>query len=286
MEALIGGANQIDNIGDLGLLLWLWALASPKQLKQMFSNLDIKHSLEKYSDARQGKTTELAWFLTGLCHSALVSGENAEEVQDVAIQTFDLLKKNFGNKGIFGHSKKTTLSGMIRGRIGCFADQVYPIYALSMFAKAFGNQEALKIALDCANAICRLQGPFGQWWWHYDSTTGQMLGRYPVYSVHQDGMAPMALFALGDVSGLDFSANICKGVEWITGKNELGINLVEESRNLIWRSFHLKKYRMHSEEILSLAGIKPDKERNNNLKVLYECRPYHLGWLLYAFASN
>jgi len=28
------------------------------------------------------------------------------------------------------------------------------------------------------------------------------------------------------------------------------------------------------------------RESRHNLKVLYECRPYELGWLLYAFAPK
>jgi len=73
----------------------------------------------------------------------------------------------------------------------------------------------------CAEAICRMQGPSGQWWWHYDARNGRIFERYPVYAVHQDGMAPMALFALGEVARLDFSEPIYKGLAWISGNNEL-----------------------------------------------------------------
>ena len=42
-----------------------------------------------------------------------------------------------------------------------------------------------------ASASCRV--PHGQWWWHYDVRDGSVVERYPVYSVHQHAMAPMAL---------------------------------------------------------------------------------------------
>jgi hypothetical protein len=286
LATLIGAFNDMNNIGDIGLLMWLCSLASPERIDKICFKPDIKGALGKYPDWQQGKTTELAWFLAGVSHIALVSKENAHKFEDLAIQSLEVLKRNYGGKGIFGHLKKTTLGGMIRGRIGCFADQVYPIYALSTYAKAYGNQEALKMAKDCGEAICRLQGPYGQWWWHYDSVTGQVIGKYPVYSVHQDGMAPMALLALSNATGLDFSMHIYKGLEWIKGKNELGFNLVDNSRNFIWRSFYRKKYKMYYDEILGLAHIANSKTEDNDLKVLFECRPYHFGWLLYAFADK
>lgn len=113
-----------------------------------------------------------------------------------------------------------------------------------------------------------------------------MIGRYPVYSVHQDGMAPMALFALSEASEKDFSHAIYKGLEWITGKNELDLNLVDFSKNIIWRSFHRKKYKMYYDEILSLVNLDNIEKEYKDLTVLYECRPYHLSWLLYAFADK
>ena len=77
-------------------------------------------------------------------------------------------------------------------------------------------KEALQNSLQCANAICNLQGPLGQWWWHYDSMTGRVAERYPVYSVHQHAMAPMALFAAQDACNADFrEPNLQRaGVDW------------------------------------------------------------------------
>lgn len=286
LACLLENVDAIDNLGDIGLLIWLCALVSPDRLEKLFSNPSIRQSLDKYPDARLGKTTELAWFLAGLSHSALAQGQSAGDRGDLSIQTFEMLKRNFGAKGIFGHMNKSSLAGILRGRIGCFADQVYPIYGLSMFAKAYGNREAIEMAVDCAETICRLQGPLGQWWWHYNSITGRVIGRYPVFSVHQDGMAPMALFALSEDTGPKFDTPIRKGLEWIGGNNELGFNMMDTSQNLIWRSFYLKPYKMYYDEILALGGFGGNKRKHNNLKILFECRPYHLGWLLYAFANR
>jgi len=288
LKTLCANIGRIDNIGDMGLLLWLCALAQPSMIDALLSHINRNDLLLNFSDAREGKTTELAWLLTGLSYAAMApaSASDSSSIERLARSIYESVKKNYGGKGIFGHQSKNTLEGKLRGRIGSFADQVYPIYGLSKFSKAYDNPEALNIALDCANTLCRHQGAFGQWWWHYDANTGKVLGRYPVYSVHQHSMAPMALFALEEASGRNYHPYIYKGLEWITGKNELGVNMIDDKNNVIWRSFYRPAYKMRLEEFSSLARSPQDNKKCSDLIILYESRPYCLGWLLYAFADK
>jgi hypothetical protein len=194
---------------------------------------------------------------------------------------------NQGETGTFGHiDRKGSLAGVLRGRIGSFADQVYPVYALARFAQAYGSKEALTMASACAQGICRVQGPQGQWWWHYDSTTGKVAGKYPVYSVHQDGMAPMALVALSKVTGCNFAGPIDKGLQWITGSNELSRDLRDLSLHVIWRCAHPRhKYKMYLDDALGLVGVSVNRNCAE-LTVREECRPYEFGWLLYALSAG
>jgi len=287
LETLLKNTNWINNLGDLGLLLWLCALAAPERLAAIWSNLDVSRALTRYRDAREGRTMELAWFLSGLAHETLAQPEKLAGPIDLAMKTYEWLKKNQGDEGIFGHlARRGTFIGVVRGRIGSFADQVYPIYALTKFAQAFCSEEAQERALSCSRAICRAQGPLGQWWWHYDSTTGRVVGRYPVYAVHQDGMTPMALLALGEITGRDFNGPVHKGLLWIAGKNELGTDLRDTSAGVIWRCIHLKdQYKMYLDDLLSFRKAPIDGEQPRDLTIRFECRPYHFGWLLYAFAG-
>jgi len=285
LQGLFDRRQEIDNLGDLGLLLWLGALASPQRLVQIYSEFDCKEALRRYQEAQLGRTMELAWFLTGLSYMALATKKRVAELEPLANQTYDLLLTNYGGKGIFGHLSAKNSVGFIRGRIGSFADQVYPIYALSKFARIFGNKEALAIALDCAKTICRQQGSLGQWWWHYHALTGKVIGHYPVYSVHQDGMAPMALFAVGEATGQDFSEPIYKGLRWIMGSNELERDLTDTNDYVIWRSFYMKNLKMYYDAASSLLGLSANQKKFKNLLIKWECRPYHFGWLLYAFAG-
>ena len=276
--------DRLDNIGDVGLLLWLCFLIEPTEAGYVFKKLRVKSLMNRYKDAIEGRTMELSWLLTGLTYLASYETKNIKELKSLAEGIYEKILNNYGGHGIFGHVKKSSYSGFFRSRIGSFADQVYPIYALSMYSGVFRDQKAIEIGLKCGESICRSQGEFGQWWWHYDASSGRMIGKYPVFSVHQDGMAPMALFALGKASGKDFSNYSNKGLNWIAGNNELNVNMIDESRNAIWRSMYLKKTIAYRYELLSLFNLNTQVD-NRNLSVLYEFRPYHFGWLLYALCD-
>ena len=173
-----------------------------------------------------------------------------------------------------------------RNRMGSFADQVYPAYAFALHSRAFGIAEARDTALACCRTLCDLQGPLGQWWWHYDASCGRVVGRYPVYSVHQEGMAPMTLFEVGRTAGTDFSEHLYRGLEWNTGANELQADMVDWERTIIWRCIDRPKTARRVEESFGLAGIRNRQAPCGDLKILHEGRPYCLGWLLYAFADT
>jgi len=231
---------------------------------------------------------ELAWFLAGLAHAASTSSRMAAELADLARETNRRLNENQGESGYFGHlAVGKSLKGILRGRIGSFADQIYPIYAMAKFATAFNVEEALGSALSCASAICRAQGALGQWWWLYDSRTGHTSSRYPVYSVHQHGMAPMGLFALEQATGQSFKENIDRGLRWVYGSNELGVDMRDLTQNLIWRCILPKnKWTQYRDTAMSLVRLPKESASVVPLEVLFEERPYESGWLLYAFAKS
>jgi hypothetical protein len=282
-----GDTRWVDSVGDLGLLIWLTAEFAPEQLDDLFRRVDIETSLDRFEDARKGRTMELAWFLAGLCHATIAAPRCRWPLDDLAVDTYHRLQNNRGESGLYGHlATKKSLSGLLRGRIGSFADQIYPIYALSKFAAAFDLEEPLDLALECALVICRLQGSLGQWWWFYDAEAGRVLCRYPVYSVDQYALAPLALLELERATGRQFQDAICRGVDWIYGANELGEDLRTPSRELIWNCI---LPRSNQRKYLETAGsiIRPGEEHVplKSLRVLHESRPYELGLLLCSFAK-
>jgi len=279
IDALYRNTEWIDNIGDLGLLLWLSSVSSQK-LDTFYATFNLENALHNYSGSRKRLTMELSWFLTGLTYASRAEEEQRLHLEPLARQAYALLQSNQGKHGLFGHMAKSgSLAGVVRGRLGSFADQVYPIFAMAHFGEVFGMKEALQNSLRCANAICELQGPLGQWWWHYDAVTGRVIERYPVYSVHQHAMAPMPLFALQDACNADFREQIYKGLRWISGANELHQDLENAAAGVVWRGIRPTKWASYASRIRTLVG------REQNLgaaEILFECRPYELGWLLYA----
>lgn len=289
LDALLANLDWVKDIGDLGVLLWTCALISPERLGEIESRIDLNSALTRYPSARRGVTMELAWFLTGLSNWVLACPEKQSQLRDLAFQTFALLKKNRGEQGFFGHlSRGASVSGMARGRIGSFADQVYPIYAMTRFSQAFQEASALQLALQCGRGLCEAQGSLGQWWWHYDSLSGRVLEGYPVFSVHQHAMGPMTMFALGEAAQCDFTPWIYRGLNWINAANELGFNMEDDEAQVIWRCQYRPTSQLKTYLKAAFSGGDAAKpyEAKKDLKVLFECRPYELGWLLYAFAAR
>jgi hypothetical protein len=285
-ERLIAETSWIDCLGDLGLLLWTCALIAPERLPELCRRVGARNALDRFRDARRRSTMELAWYLSGLAHSLNTGLASVQHLAPQAWTTFEMLKANQGQRGVFGHqARPKTIKGFLRGHIGSFADQVYPIYAFAEFSKFAGRPEVLDRALDCAQTICQHQGPNGEWWWHYDSATGSIAETYPVYSVHQDGMAPMALFALADVTGADYNDPIQKGLNWICGNNDLRFDMRSEADHLAWRNFYLPRPSRYWRQIARTAS-RPATTPVEKLRVNFECRPYELGWALYALAGR
>ena len=286
LEGLLKDTKWLENIGDMGLLLWACALIAPERFEEVYRSLSVAAAIARCRQASKGYTMEMAWFLAGLAHGALAGQKCIPGLAGLAEKSYEIVRNNQGRNGIFGHrAAGNGIIGALRSRLGSFADQVYPIYAFSMFSSAFGHEEALKRAQVCAETICSTQGPLGQWWWHYDSRTGRVVGEYPVYSVHQDAMAPMALFTLGESSGQDYSTWIFKGLAWIYGQNELNVNLCEDSAGMVLRCIYLPKPAAYIQDAASLFGFGPLNTVPSRLRVRFEDRPYHFGWVLYALAE-
>ncbi|HEY6945928.1 MAG TPA: hypothetical protein VI431_12370 [Candidatus Acidoferrum sp.] len=286
-EALLGDTTWVKSLGDLGLLTWFTAECEPDRLRNLFTEFNFAGAIDKYWDGRQAQTVGLAWFLAGIAHARLTDPQAVPDLIDVAVNAYRRLEGNQGESGIFGHA---ALPGFLQRtfcrRFGTFSDQIYSIYALVAFARAFQVEEPLESALNCGNAVRALQGELGQWWFLYDKATCRVVNRYPVLSLHQTGTAPVGLLALGEATGQGFNESICKGLSWIMGANELGHDLRRPNRGLISGSIRLRERAPNYWEAgLSLMNIYR-RRWSDPLTIEYEVRPDQLGWFLYAFGRS
>lgn len=280
---LLAVTANTDNLGDAAVTLWAASACGPSNVEAPLGRLV---TLLRADAARP--TVELAWALSALCHAT--NGNHAvAEWRDRVAQR--LLVAFDPRSGLFPHFAGSR-PARFRGHVACFADLVYPILALAHLAAQTRRAVALDIANRCAERMCALQGPEGQWWWHYDVRTGRVVERYPVYAVHQDAMAPMALHALREAGGANHDRAIQRGLDWLAAAPELnGGSLIDESAGLIWRKVARREPRK-----LVRAGQALMSGVHTRLRVPladtlfpptvidYEDRPYHLGWVLYAWS--
>jgi hypothetical protein len=232
-------------------------------------------------------TVDYAWTLT-----ALLAAQEFGHFETSAEQAAERLLGAQADNGIFPHALPAETLGRYRGHVGCYADQVYPIQALARYYVATGEPRARDAADRCAAQIVRQQGAAGQWWWHYDVRTGDVVEGYPVYSVHQHAMGPMALFDLYEAGGSRHGDAIAHGLSWLWRHPETTDELLDDRTGAIWRKVGRREPRKAVRSIRSVATSLRSGMRIAPLDRLFpagpvdhECRPYELGWLLYAWSA-
>jgi len=271
--------DEVSNTGDVALICWAAAEAGHSELP---------HALARLSQLDRGQApldvVSASWVV-----SALVAARAQADVEE---QLTAARQRLLGARGGTGYPHLTGSAPWYRAHVGSFADQVYPIQALARLHGSAADPEALAVANAVARAICDAQGPAGQWWWHYDSRTGAVVEGYPVYTVHQHAMAPMALLDLADAGGDAHLAEICRGLRWLAAPPEADVTLVLDDPPITWRKIARAD---HRKLVRGARAASTRLHPRSRLAVLdrmyppgavdYECRPYELGWLLLTWLS-
>jgi hypothetical protein len=243
-------------------------------------------------------TTELAWVVTGLAEALAAGIGDERDVRTRLDRAFRRLLGHRGASGLMCFARPLARGpalhprAWLTGRLGFFDAQVYTIVACLQRDAVVADPEARDAARVLGERLLHHQHPRGQWGWHYNAESGGLVDLYPVYSVHQDGMAPMALLPLERALGVPTTAAVARGVAWLFGENELGEPLVDEERGVIWRSVRRagdRRRLVHPLKAASLLRVGRTLDLGARfagaLEIDREMRPYHLGWCLYAFAE-
>lgn len=279
----IDRAAQSREPGAVALAAWAAGETAGVFAASLFEMLQ-----DKLADDGVVQTVSCAWALTAALAARHLG--DTREVQRLASQR--LLDAQAPN-GLFRHAMPARAAGLARRHVGSFADQVYPIQALARLGYAENDKAALRAADTCSARIVALQGEAGQWWWHYDIRDGSVVEGYPVYSVHQHAMAPMALLDLQEAGGADHRDAVVKGLNWIDSRPETSESMVSAQDGVIWR----KVGRTEPPKLArSIAAVTTAFRTGWHLpgldvalppgKVDRECRPYEFGWMLYAWRSR
>jgi hypothetical protein len=93
----------------------------------------------------------------------------------------------------------------------------------------------------------------------------------------------MALQAIAGVTRTrGFEPAMERGLEWIAGNNILGQEMRSSADKLIWRSIALEGWGPKLEEMRTMLTHRPAAPITPRPHVVHQCRPYELGWALYA----
>jgi len=265
--------------GDVGLQLWLDVVAGGEDAASLVGRL------ERLAPFEEQEGMEVAWIVQGLALEHARSG--SVEAKRLLEQVLGLLLgRNRGASGLFYHHGSSGL----RRRLPNFATEIYSVLALSTVARLGLDGRAEAAARAAADILLQRQLPDGGWPWLYDARDGRVVEPYEVYSVHQHAMAPMGLLALTEACGDERYADAAvRGLGWIHGRNELGIDMVDEGDGMIYRSLRRSgpwdRLALYANTAGALAVRRP-LLGNRWAELNATCRPYELGWLLEAWCGR
>ena len=289
IDAVVREARRSSDAALIGTTIWLLALASDARAAAVLADLE-----RRWTGADR-PTTEIAFVVSG----AVAAMERLPACRDragrLAATGVRLLTERWvASAQLFGGQRGWRPRALVARNLTSFANQVYPLHALGRHALV-ALDEIPACAVRTAERLVAQQGSLGQWWWLYCARDGTVVDGYPVYSVHQDGMAFLGLAPLDQ--GGRYANALWRGLLWVDGANELGRSLVDRERNLVVRCIQrvgshadapsgMSRRALAAAQLASWGVGRPvgPRAEPSRLEILYECRPYHLGWLLYAWS--
>ena len=291
LDAAHGAALSRGKPGELANLVWASRLANDGRGEGALGRLaDV--------DPRRSPSGELGQVLYGLVAGAgAYSRQRDRAVRAARACEEELLRRFSPGAEVFRASPRRALPrrGLVESRMTSFAAQVYPLHGLAALYLWAGEDPPDAVARVAAR-IVDAQGPLGQWLWLYSSRSRKVIEGYPVYSVHQDGMVFLGLMELEKLGLGSFAEPLALGLDWLSGANELGVDLVDRDPPLVNRciqragsgadaTYGISRRNFGRAIARSFVpwAVRDRSEANPaRLEVLRECRSYHLGWLLYA----
>jgi hypothetical protein len=284
-------------LGDAGLLLWVDAWASIWRRRLLDIVRERFDELKRYVG-----TMHLAWLLTGLVRGSADDYSAVRSLMEELVQA--LLAAYRPKSGLFTLDpypvRLHRWNERYKNRLASFASQVYSIIALSAYVERFPNARIEGIIREAADALCRSQGPNGEWWWIYNASTGRVYLDYPVYSVHQDAMGPMALLAATAALGGNYGQVVEKSLTAVfdPGIGHVGEPMYDRNRSIVWRAvvknipnedpadlpFGLPAQDMEYMRRCGRPWSQGSPARAGSYRILREARPYCAGWMLLTYA--
>ena len=172
-----------------------------------------------------------------------------------------------------------------------FGSLTYFLRAADEYARTFHDRAASELFERGVTHVLALQDERGEWPWMIDARSGQVVDRYPIFTVHQDGMAMLFLRPAADQGLPGAEDAILRSVAWGFGANELGADVYPEEPIEFFRSIERAESAPRLRRYLRYVAA-PARSRTrgpaelSRLWLNRETRSYHVGWLLYSWAGR
>jgi len=270
--------------GDLGLALWAESRADGTAIEELIEALTRRLD-DKQDPFAATITMEVAWILVGLTEAAdrrdLGPGERLLEAA-----RSELLDARNPGSGLLTHVARGP-----RRRFPHFADQIYGLLALCQLARQREDAAALRAARALGERLLAVQMGDGAWPWICDPLRGTMVEPYEIYSIHQDSMAMIGLHGVSQLTGDPrYRMAAVAGLDWNYGNNVLGEPMFEPEAGMIYRSIRRRQGMHRVQQARNAARTyfhgRPSFATPETLEVNRTMRPYHLGWILEAWAGR
>jgi len=295
LDGLLAQTQSTRALGDLGLILWATTVCDPARAKPVLAEIEHRWPSEVNQADSNLETIQLAWLISGLC-KYLVAVPNDPRAQALLTSGYDRLVKwhycQQTNLFYYCSCAAHALRLRLLKPVCFFAEQVYGMQALAFYAELMQTEHARTLAVKTADLMVARQTGKGGWCWLYNTDTAAVVDVYPLYTVHQLGMGPMALLPLAGPQTGRLVAAVQRGIEWVYGANEHGRSLLDPQLDVIWRSIKprvLPRQRQQFHKALAIGHLPAfgtDASRApNTLQIDYETRPYEYGWWLYALSA-
>jgi len=202
--------------GELGLALWAESRAGGDAISEI-DGLIRRATVRGFERV---PLEQLAWLASGLSESAVLTGEDTGLLGEVS---GDLTARIVPGTGLARdvHARRLGSAVPVSG-------QFHLLHALVQMVRS-GSEELRPVAAELAGALLALQRDDGAWPGLIDPVRAGAAVVYPVLTVTQLAVAPIALRSASEL-GLegDFPDAIEAGMKWAGGANALGLRLVHE----------------------------------------------------------
>jgi hypothetical protein len=275
---------SVETPADLGLLALLVSEYFDGHAPVAAASLDRLETVLSGTAGPNCNIQDLGWTIWGACAASRrrVPGASA-----VAAAAFDLVRSGLvdPSSGLSRHS-----TSRYRRNIVSFGGVVYYLRAMHEYARTFDDEVAAELFTLGVGRVLDIQGPLGEWPWMIDPHSGMPIDVYPVFSVHQDSMSMLFLLPALDAGTPRAGEAIVKSLAWGFGANELSIDFYPRppfhAYRSIERSERAPRLRRYVRGVSRPASGRPVAWTSTGARLNPECRSYHLGWILYAWAGR